>query len=285
MIRRVSFCGLVVAFAAGIASAQPAGSFTLTGSLITPRQFHTATLLLTGKVLLAGGISAYGPNAPGLSSAELYDPSTGTFSTTGTMTVPRVSHTATLLPDGRVLIAGGYSGVAGGSFAGASATAELYDPSTGTFTSTGQMSTPRFWHSAALLKNGKVLIAGGYPFPPVSSAEVYDPTTGEFTPTGNMTTPRAQQIAVSLVDDGVLFRVNTNRAETGLGLTLSTARRQRKRPSGTGWRASDPIAGVRLAYLSPPSDSLQFSPRGQMFGFRERHPFEHIVCFPSGASV
>jgi Galactose oxidase, central domain len=153
MIRRVGFCGLVVAFAAGIASAQPAGSFTPTGSLITPRQFHTATLLPTVKVLLAGGISAYGPNAPGLSSAELYEPSTGTFSATGTMTVPRVSHTATLLPDGRVLIAGGYSGIAGGSFAGASATAELYDPSTGTFTSTGQMSTPRFWHSAALLKN------------------------------------------------------------------------------------------------------------------------------------
>jgi hypothetical protein len=51
------------------------------------------------------------------------------------------------------------------------------------------------------------------------------------------------------------------------------------------WRAPDPIAGVQLAYLSPPSDSLQFTQRGLLFGFRERHPFEHIVCFPSGASV
>ena len=131
-----------LACVAGIAVAQPVGSFTLTGSLITPRQFHTATLLTNGKVLLTGGISAYNPNAPGLASAELYDPSTGTFSATGKMTVPRASHTATLLPDGRVLIAGGYSGIVGGAFAGTSATAELYDPGDGTFTPTGQMSTP-----------------------------------------------------------------------------------------------------------------------------------------------
>jgi len=103
-----------LAYVAGIALAQTVGSFTGTGSLITPRQFDTATLLTNGKVLLAGGISAYGPNAPGLSSAELYDPSTGTFSATGKMTVPRVSHTATLLPDGRVLVAGGYSATAEG---------------------------------------------------------------------------------------------------------------------------------------------------------------------------
>jgi hypothetical protein len=197
------FAGL--ACVAGIAAAQTVGSFTVTGSLITPRQFHTATLLPTGKVLLAGGISAYSADAPGLSSAELYDPSTGTFSATGQMTVPRVSHTATLLPDGRVLVAGGYSGIAGGAFAGASATAELYNPDTGTFMPIGQMSAPRFWHSATLLNNGDVLIAGGYPAPPVSSAELYDPTTGAFTPTGRMTTPRAQETAVPLVDGSVLI--------------------------------------------------------------------------------
>lgn len=199
----------VLACVAAMAGAQPAGSFASTGSLITPRQFHTATLLANGKVLLAGGISAYIANAPGLSSAELYDPSTRTFSATGNMTIPRASHTATLLPNGKVLITGGYSGgasaIAGPSFAGASSTAEIYDPDTGKFTATGQMSAPRFWHSATLLNSGKVLIAGGYPAPPLSSAELYDPATGSFTPTGSMTTPRAQHTALLLVDGSVLI--------------------------------------------------------------------------------
>jgi len=114
--------------------------FTGTGSLTTPRQSHTATLLFTGRVLLTGGISVYGPNANGLATAELYDPSTGTFTATGDMTTPRVSHTATLLPDGKVLIAGGDSSIAGGGNTGASPTAELYDPNTGTFSPTGEMS-------------------------------------------------------------------------------------------------------------------------------------------------
>jgi hypothetical protein len=204
-IRAIPKILAIVVCGATMAAAQPAGSFAPTGSLITPRQFHTATLLASGKVLLTGGISAYGPNAPGLSSAELYDPATGTFSAIGNMTVPRVSHTATLLADGRVLLAGGYAGIAGGAFAGASATAELYDPETGTFAPTGQMSAPRFWHSATLLNNGKVLIAGGYPAPTLSSAELYDPMTGSFTLTGSMTTPRAQQNAVLLVDGSVLI--------------------------------------------------------------------------------
>jgi hypothetical protein len=203
-IRNISMLLAGLACGAPMIAAQQAGSFVPTGSLITPRQFHTATLLSNGKVLLAGGISAYSAAAPGLSSAELYDPSTGTFSATGQMTVPRVSHTATLLPDGRVLIAGGYAGIAGG-FAGASATAELYDPDSGTFTATGHMSVPRFWHSATLLNNGKVLIAGGAPFPLLSSAELYDPATGSFTTTGSMTTPRDQQTAVLLPDGSVLI--------------------------------------------------------------------------------
>src|SRR6185437_2532459 len=92
-----------------IAAAQRPGTFTPTGNMLTPRAWHTATLLTNGKVLIAGGISQT-PTTEGLSSAEVYDPSSGRFSATGRMSVPRISHTATLRPDGRVLIAGGYSG-------------------------------------------------------------------------------------------------------------------------------------------------------------------------------
>jgi hypothetical protein len=236
-----------LACVAGIAAAQKVGSFTVTGSLITPRQFHTATLLQNGKVLLAGGISAYSPNAPGLSSAELYDPSSGTFSATGKMTVPRVSHTATLLPDGRVLMAGGYSGIAGGSFAGASVTAELYDPDTGTFTPTSQMSSPRFWHSATLLNNGKVLIAGGYPAPPVSSAELYDPMTGAFTPTGSMTTPRSQQTVVLLVDGSVLIVPGGDGADYN---SAEIYEPDRQMFHAADWRSADGAVGGSATLLT-----------------------------------
>jgi WD40 repeat protein len=151
--------------------AQPlgtSGAFRATGNMTTARPGHTATLLLNGKVLVAGGAGT---------SAELYDPSTGTFGATGDMTILRSGHTATLLADGRVLIAGGVR-----------TSAELYDPSTGTFTSTGSMTAPH--SSATLLKNGKVLMTGGSNYgttPTGPPAELYDPATGRFTATGGNT--------------------------------------------------------------------------------------------------
>ena len=166
-----------------IATAQSAGTFTATGSMTSPRVWHTATLLPDGHVLIAGGRTA---DDSALASAELYDPSTGTFSLVGQMSTPRAGHTATLLADGRVLIAGGDPGPPGGD---AAPSAELYDPTTGTFTPTGSMSAARGGHTATLLPDGRVLVAGGYG--PTSyldslSAELYDPIAGTFTPTGSL---------------------------------------------------------------------------------------------------
>jgi hypothetical protein len=193
--------------------------FLLTGSMATPRRFHTATLLPNGKVLVAGGQNAvYTPVA----SAELYDPSTGTFSATGNMAVPRAGHTATLLSNGKVLIAGGASDSTGTAVS----SAELYDPSTGTFTATpGSMTAARASHTATLLQSGKVLIAGGDMFlynssgQSVASAETFDSSTGTFTATGSMTVPRESHTATLLSSGKVLL---TGGSDGILGYTPTT---------------------------------------------------------------
>jgi WD40 repeat protein len=166
-----------------------------TSSMHLARACHTATRLLDGRVLVAGGIERDGVF---FDSAELYDPATGTFEATGRMTTARACHTATLLPDGKVLIAGG-------STRQWLSSAEIFDPVTGAFTPTGEMSVARGGATATLLPDGKVLIAGGSDGSLHASAEVYDAETGTFSATGEMRTARASHTATSLPGGRVLI--------------------------------------------------------------------------------
>ena len=165
------------------------GTFSLTGNPNTVHTAHTATLLPDGRVLIAAGRDVGGPGTHAVS--EIYDPATGTFSLTGSLNEHRSNHTATLLSNGKVLITGGIQTTTPGFGIHLSA-AEIYDPGTGAFSLTGDMSLARAVHTATLLSNGLVLITGGNIFS--DSVELYNPATGSFSPTGNLTTPRSSGI-------------------------------------------------------------------------------------------
>ncbi len=167
------------------------GTWTQTGSLREERRYHRATLLEDGTVLVTGGMTR---DFEALQSAEIYDPADGAWSVTGSMSEARAEHTATRLPDGRVLVAGGLraresdfsfgrlyvSGPVIGS-------AEVYDPSSGTWSLVGSMSEMRAYHSAVLLEDGTVLVIGGTGEDQsmLHSTELFDPSTDTWSSPGS----------------------------------------------------------------------------------------------------
>jgi len=149
--------------------------FTMTGAMGQGRVDHTATLLQDGRVVIVGGTlpAAAHPSdvnaSTAFANATLFDPDSGWFSDVGALATGRYRHSATLLPDGRVLILGGID-AAGATLA----SAELYDPKAETFTTIGTMSYPRYRHSAYLMDDGRVIIAGG---DASGVIEIFDPAT------------------------------------------------------------------------------------------------------------
>ena len=184
------------------------GEFTATGSLALPRSEPKAVVrLLDGRVLIAGGSNEDGP----IGTAEIYDPAMGTFSnTTGDLVHKLEDHSLALLDDGRVLVVGGSDGGATG-LPIYYADAELFDPSTGMFTTTGSLEFPREFTTASHLPDGRILIAGGLHtggglgFGVVAEVEIYDPATGEFTRVDDMPVPLDEPAAVVLDDQRVLL--------------------------------------------------------------------------------
>lgn len=249
------------------------GTFTSTGDMTVPRSLHTATTLADGRVLIVGGgdlDTSGGEGLPPLASAELFDPATGTFSATGDMADGRLFHTATLLADGRVLIAGG-----GAATAQASALAEIYDPQTGTFSSAGALGVARMLHTATRLADGRVLITGGVgastselssssaPTGALTSAEVFDPVSGSFAPTGDLGVGRAAHTATLLRDGHVLVAGGMDQ----ISLTASEAGASSP-PSASATTAElyDPVAGT-------------FSPTG---GMDAKRAFHVAAAMPDG---
>lgn len=211
------------------------GFFNPTGSMTATRRFHTATTLQDGKVLLTGGYHPASAGGGGRSEAETYNPVTGTFTATASnMTSGRNVHTGTLLPDGRVLILGGFLGFVSLD------SAELYDPVTRTFSATGNMHVGRLGGSSTLLEDGTVLVAGGLDYASLtatSSAEIYDPSAASFTLISSMNFPRYLHSA-TLLPDGRVLMAGGSSASGGSG-NLSSAEVY-----------DDPCVGESLANLN-----------------------------------
>lgn len=181
------------------------GKWTLTGTLGVPRSDPAATLLNNGQVLVVGGDrgESSAQSLGLLGTCELYDPATGTWSKTGSLNTPRDGFTATALPNGEVLVAGGDDDADN-----ALDSAEIYDPIKGTWRYTGSFGGARFFHAATRLADGKVLIVGGSNddtiLSAIGGATVYDPVTGTWSGVGGLYTPRAQSTATLLANGDVL---------------------------------------------------------------------------------
>lgn len=215
------------------------------GSPANARDYHSATGLNDGKVLLAGGHNWTGE----LASSELYDPVTDAFSPAGTLSSTRRNHTATRLPNGKVLIAGGATSIGAPPWTVFLASTELYDPATNTFGPAGAMISDRAFHTATLLRNGKVLIAGGMGTSgTTATAELYDPGTDRFSPIPPMGAARASPSATLLSNGKVLI---------------------------AGGRAAAVLASAEL--YDPASNT--FSPAGPMSAPRVEFP---ATLLPSG---
>jgi N-acetylneuraminic acid mutarotase len=174
----------------------------------TARYQHTATLSQNGEVLVAGGYNANETN-PYLTSADLYNPATGTWTTTGSMQTARIYHTMNLLNNGQVLVAGGYN--VSPTTINILASAELYNPATGLWTQTGNLQTPTTGAASVLLASSQVLVAAGENYNnSLTTAELFNPTSGTWTLTGSLHAARNQNTATLLANGQVLVAGGQN---------------------------------------------------------------------------
>lgn len=220
------------------------GKWNVTGHLSKPRVGHTATRLSNGIVLVAGGSTTNRSPLGLTNTAELYDPVTSKWSLTGSMTTIRSGHTATLLQDGKVLVAGGFG-------SDNIKTAELYDPATGTWSATGSLSAARYWHTATRLRDGKVLVAGGSDDGDLSytssGAELYDPAAGAWSIVENLREASVFHTATLLPNGRVLV---TGGYGGGIGGGLTSALSEVFDPATGSWTTMGSLGTRRYGHTA-----------------------------------
>ena len=199
------------------------GTWSSTGSLITGRALHQATRLQDGRVLVTGGANDADESTP-VASTEIYDPLAGTWSNASDLNTARYSHTATLLPNGKVLVAAGNGPPLTPPYTTSTNTAELFDPATGHWSNSGSLNSLLFYRTATLLCSGKVLVAGGDTFDygvVPERAELYDASRGVWNSTSDLNTARSGHTATLLPNGKVL--VAGGLGFVGTGRTLDSA--------------------------------------------------------------
>ena len=218
------------------------GTWTATGSLVTARHQAAAVVLNDGRVLVIGGSGPNGNFDP-LSSTDLYNPATGQWASTGSLTVPRAAPAAVLLTNGRVLVSGGATSTISGLVLHSSA--DLFEPSTGQWTGTGNFITARAFHTAVVLANGRPLIIGGSNFASTAygAVDLYDPVSGGWTVTGSLLTARVSHSATRLPNGKVLVA-----GGTGTTGTLGSA--ELYDPATGTWSAAAPLRVPRLNHAA-----------------------------------
>lgn len=172
------------------------GTWSLTGSMSQPRCLHSATLLPDGKILVSGGVnSLYDFSRPTVTGAEIYDPGSGTWTATGSLNVSRADAATSLLQDGKVLTAGGYSNTGNNNPNAYLTSAEIYDPSTGQWSLTSSISGPvGAPTNPVTLSDGDVLIA--------NDAEFYIPNTASWAVTGALPALTGAPTKAALLGNG-----------------------------------------------------------------------------------
>jgi uncharacterized repeat protein (TIGR03803 family) len=237
------FALALTALALSLSVLQPvqAQTFTTNSPLLTARWGHAATLLPNGLVLIAGGRIAndYATSQwANTNNCELYSPATGSSTQTGPMSDSHFAGTATMLPNGQVLIVGGENNQQ--NFI---ASAELYDSSSGTWTNTGSLQQGRESFASALLSDGKVLAVGGWDGGEISSAEIYDPNAGTWTNAAPMNFAADSQTATLLPDGTVLV---AGGSDNGNALTNALL----YNPVNDTWTNTSPLNVARAGHVA-----------------------------------
>ena len=235
---------VALALAASTLSFAASGTWSSTGTMISARDGHTATILTNGKILAAGGTN----NGVALTSAELYNPAAGTWASTGSMHVGRTLARAVLFSNGNVLVVGG---CINDCLSATTKSAELYNPNSGTFTATGSMVQARAEFAITLLANGQVLVAGGcaaYDANGCSSttnkAEIYNPATGKWTATTALRAARHAMNATLLSSGKILVAGGATAASDALNST------EIYDPTAKTWTLGKKMVQARSDYAS-----------------------------------